>query len=99
MCVLHSSRSTRPSTPLLPMVCRFFEFPVSVLHHPVHELLSRSSSSPLLLHSFPTIFLCKELPLIMYNVPYPLPTVFSQKFLQQLKTTLFGRTVVGSASE
>ena len=28
-----------------------------------------------------------------------LPRVFSQKFLQQLKTTLFGRAGVGSASE
>jgi len=28
-----------------------------------------------------------------------LPRVFSQKFLKQLKTTLFGRAGVGSASE
>jgi len=28
-----------------------------------------------------------------------LPGVFSQKFLQQLKTTLFGRAGVGSAYE
>ena len=35
------------------------------------------------------------LPLILRS----LPRVFSQKFLQQLKTTLFGRAGVGSASE
>src|SRR6218665_452819 len=98
MCVLHSSRSTRPSTPLLPMVCRFFEFPVSVLHHPVHELLSRSSSS-LLLHSFPTISLCKELPLIMYMCPIHFLEYSPRNSFSKLKTLLFGRTVVGSASE
>jgi len=36
-----------PTTPLFSMLCLFFEFPVSFLHHPVHELLSRSSSLPL----------------------------------------------------
>src|SRR6218665_240393 len=33
------------------MLCLFLEFPVSVFHHPVHELLSRPSSSPLPLQS------------------------------------------------
>jgi len=38
---------------------------------------------------------CNGLPLALRS----LPRVFSQKFLQQLKTTLFGRAGVGSASE
>ena len=40
---------------------------------------------------------CKRngLPLALWS----LPRVFSQKFLQQLKTTLFGRAGAGSASE
>src|SRR6218665_3822143 len=41
-------------------------------------------------------------PLVWNGLPLTLrslPKVFSQKFLQQLKTTLFGRTGVGSASE
>src|SRR6218665_4088661 len=41
-------------------------------------------------------------PLVWNGLPLALrsfPRVFSQKFLQQLKTTLFGRAGVGSASE
>src|SRR6218665_53865 len=41
-------------------------------------------------------------PLVWNGLPLALrslPGVFSQKFLQQLKTTLFGRAGVGSASE
>ena len=41
-------------------------------------------------------------PLVWNGLPlalWSLPRVFSQKFLQQLKTTLFGRAGVGSASE
>ena len=39
-------------------------------------------------------------PLVWNGLPFhTLPRVFSQKFLQQLKTTLFGRAGVGSASE
>src|SRR6218665_2513942 len=41
-------------------------------------------------------------PLVWNGLPFALrslPRVFSQKFLQQLKTTLFGLTGVGSASE
>jgi len=37
------------------------------------------------------------LPLALRSLPRP--RVLSQKFLQQLKTTLFGRAGVGSASE
>src|SRR6218665_2336951 len=56
-CLLSSSlgdlpcgRSNCPTTPLFSMLCLFLEFPVSVLHHPVHELLSRLSSSSLPFH-------------------------------------------------
>src|SRR6218665_3630194 len=57
-------RSKCPMTPLFSILCLFLEFPVSVLHHPVHEILSRPSSSSLPL--FPsillsTISLCREL--------------------------------------
>jgi len=41
-------------------------------------------------------------PLVWNGLPLALrslPRVFSQKFLQQFKTTLFGRAGVGSASE
>src|SRR6218665_332323 len=41
-------------------------------------------------------------PLVWNGLPlalWSLPRIFSQKFLQQLKTILFGRTGVGSASE
>src|SRR6218665_1234661 len=57
---LPSGRSKCPSTQLLTLLCLFFEFPVSGLHHSVHELLSRSST---FFHSFlqgSTIFLCRE---------------------------------------
>jgi len=41
--------------------------------------------------------------LLVWNGPplalWSLPTVFYQKFLQQLKTTLFGHAGAGSASE
>src|SRR6218665_918249 len=47
---LPPGRSECPTTPFFSMLCLFLEFPVSVLHHPVHELLSRPSSSSLLLH-------------------------------------------------
>ena len=43
---LPPGRSKCPTTPLFSMLCLFLEFPVSILHHPVHELLSRPSSSP-----------------------------------------------------
>src|SRR6218665_1113121 len=43
---LPPGRSKCPTTPLFSMLCLFLEFPVSVLHHPVHELLSRTSSLP-----------------------------------------------------
>ena|SRR6218665_3801879 len=56
MCSLFKSFFFRPSASqqvqmsnnatLLEELCIFFEFPVSALHHPVHELLSRPSSSP-----------------------------------------------------
>src|SRR6218665_148057 len=36
---LPPGRSKCPTTPLFPMLCLFLEFPVSVLHNPVHELL------------------------------------------------------------
>ena len=38
---LPPNRSKNPSTPLFSMLCVFLEFPISVLYHPVHELLSR----------------------------------------------------------
>ena len=41
------------------------------------------------------IIILNGLPLALRS----LPRVFSQKFLQQLKTTLFGRAGIGSASE
>src|SRR6218665_923184 len=66
---LPSGRSKSPSTQLLTLLCLFFEFPVSVLHHSVHELLSRSSS---FFHSFlqgSIIFLC--------NVSYPVLLPYS----------------------
>src|SRR6218665_694580 len=54
-------RSTCPTILLFSMLCLFLEFPVSILHHPVYELLSRPSSSPLPLH--PSLhYLCRELP-------------------------------------
>src|SRR6218665_3515179 len=40
-----------PTTPLFSMLCLFPEFPVSVLYHPVYELLSRSFSFSLPLHA------------------------------------------------
>src|SRR6218665_349536 len=40
---LTPGRSKCPTTPLFSMLCLFFEFPVSFLHHPVHEFLSRPS--------------------------------------------------------
>jgi len=48
---LPPGRTKCPTTPLLSMLCFFLEFPVSVFHHPVHELLSRPSSSSLPFHS------------------------------------------------
>src|SRR6218665_933686 len=47
---LPPSRSKCPTTPLFSTLCLFFEFPVTFLHHPVHELLSRPSSSSLSFH-------------------------------------------------
>ena len=41
---------TIPQSSVFSMLCLFLEFPVSVLHHPVHELLSRPSSSSLSFH-------------------------------------------------
>jgi len=38
---LPPSRSKCPTIPLFSMLCLFLEFPVSVLHYPIHELLSR----------------------------------------------------------
>src|ERR1700733_1895532 len=43
--LLPSGRSECPTTPFLPLLCFFFEFSISVFHHPVQELLSRPSSS------------------------------------------------------
>src|SRR6218665_3246585 len=51
------------------MLCLFLEFPVSILLHPVHEPLSRPSSSSLPFH--PSIIsLCRELPLRMCPIQF-----------------------------
>src|SRR6218665_1649822 len=47
---LPNGKSKCPTIPLFSMLCLFLEFPVSVLHHPVHELLSSPSSSSLPFH-------------------------------------------------
>src|SRR6218665_995121 len=47
---LPPGRSKCPMTPLFSKLCLFLEFPVSALHHRVHELLSRHSSYSLPLH-------------------------------------------------
>ena len=48
-------RSKCPTTPLFSMLCLFLEFPVSVFHHPVHELLSIGLSFPLFFSILPSI--------------------------------------------
>src|SRR6218665_1361066 len=48
---LPSGRSRRPMAPLLPVLSFFFEFTVSLRHHPVQLFLPWSSSSSLPLHS------------------------------------------------
>src|SRR6218665_972249 len=59
-------RSKCPTTPIFSMLCPFLEFPVSILHHQVHELLSRPFSS-----SLPSIIsLCRELPLRMCPIQF-----------------------------
>src|SRR6218665_1158711 len=75
-------RSKCPSTPLLPFVCLFFEYPVFVLHHPVHDLLSRSSP---FLSIRPSIsYLCRESPLIM-SVLLPCSNyVYQRSFLYRI---------------
>src|SRR6218665_1503059 len=52
---LPPGKSKCSTTPLVSMLCLFLEFPVSVLHHPVHKLLSRSSSSSPPFHQGGTI--------------------------------------------
>src|SRR6218665_1700838 len=67
---LPPGRSKCPTTPLFSMLRLFLEFPVSVLHYPVNELLSRPSSSSLpIYHSFHYL-LCKELPLRMCPIQF-----------------------------
>src|ERR1700733_2202527 len=51
--LLPSSRSECPTTPLLPLLCFFFEFSISVFHHPVQELLSRFLPLWFALHFIP----------------------------------------------
>src|SRR6218665_678955 len=46
ICQWPPGRSKCPTTPLFSMLCLFLEFPVSVVHHVLHELLPRPSSSP-----------------------------------------------------
>src|SRR6218665_1523657 len=52
---LPPGRSKCPTTPLFSMLCLFLEFPVSVLHHPVHELLSRLPLFPSILPSITSL--------------------------------------------
>src|SRR6218665_844647 len=68
-CLLRSSSSAH-LRPLVSTMCLFLEFPVSVLHHPVHEFLSRLSSSSLPFYSFSINPLCRELPLRMCPIQF-----------------------------
>src|SRR6218665_2972549 len=61
----------------------------------LHVPLARTSTMQSRAFSVVGPLLWNGLPLALRS----LPRVFSQKFLQQLKTTLFGRSGVGSASE
>src|SRR6218665_1699212 len=71
---LPSSRSECPLTLLLPLLCHFFEFSISVLHHPVHEFLSRYFPSPLFLSlplcSSSIISLCRKSPLLTCPIQF-----------------------------
>jgi len=60
-------RSKCLTNPLFSMLCLFLEFPVPVLQHPVHELLSRPSSSPPFFHP---ISLSVESPLRMCPIQF-----------------------------
>src|SRR6218665_1789972 len=61
----------------------------------LHVPFARTSTMQSRAFSVAGPFLWNGLPLALWS----LPRAFSQKFLQQLKTTLFGHTGVGSASE
>jgi len=64
-------RSKCPTTPLFSIFCHFLEFSVSVLHHPVHELLSIGLPLSLVPSIFPsTISLYRELPLRMCPIQF-----------------------------
>src|SRR6218665_1836934 len=45
-----------PTITLFSMLCLFLDFSISIFHHPVHELLSRPSSSSLPLHCLHCIY-------------------------------------------
>ena len=63
-------RSKCPTTLLFSMLGLFLGFLVSVLHHPVHELLSRPSTSSLPSIIPSIISLCRELPLRMCPIRF-----------------------------
>src|SRR6218665_1388705 len=64
---------------------------------PLHVPFARTSIMQSRAFSVVGPFLWNGLPLALRSLPRV--GLFSQKFLQQLKTTLFGRAGVGSASE
>src|SRR6218665_3792845 len=80
----------------LPTLLTFVAPPLALGAPVTFARLSRASFMSHLLAPPP----CRVGPLVWNGLPLALrslPRVFSQKFLQQLKTTLFGRAGVGSA--
>src|SRR6218665_677809 len=98
---LHSENNSHSRRPL-PTLLTFVALPLALGAPVTFARLSRASFMSHLLAPPSCRAFSVVGPLVWNGLPLSLlslPTLFSQKFLQQLKTTLFGRAGVGSASE